>query len=109
MKWLLDENLSYRIVRLIPDHVSVTSCARAGLLNTDDRTVWRWAVANGMLLVTKDDDFRQAAIVQGPPLKVVWLNVGNAGTDRIAHLLLDHLDQIQAFNDNPDASLLVVG
>ncbi len=109
MKWLLDENLSHRIVRLIPDPVIVTSCTKAGLLNADDRAVWRYAATNGMMLVTKDDDFRQLAIVQGPPPKVVWLNVGNAGTDQIARLLLNHLDQIQAFDKDPDASLLVVG
>lgn len=109
MKWLLDENLSHRIAPLLAAHVIVTSCDRAGLLSANDRAIWKYAAANDMLLVTKDDDFRQLAIVQGPPPKVIWLNVGNARTDRIAQLLLIHLDQIQAFANDPVASLLVVG
>ena len=85
MKWLLDENLSYRIVRLIPKRVNVTSCTKAGLLSAEDRDLWRYAAANNMIVVTKDDDFRQLAMVHGPPPKVVWLNVGNAPPQLIHH------------------------
>ncbi|MGQ0595384.1 MAG: DUF5615 family PIN-like protein [Gammaproteobacteria bacterium] len=38
-------------------------------------------------MVSKDNDFRQMSFVKGPPPKVIWLSVGNAGTDAIARLL----------------------
>jgi predicted nuclease of predicted toxin-antitoxin system len=37
--------------------------------------------------VSKDTDFRERSYVEGSPPKVVWLDVGNAGTDAIEELL----------------------
>jgi predicted nuclease of predicted toxin-antitoxin system len=45
----------------------------------------------------------------GPPPKVVWLAVGNAGTLAIAMLLEAAKGRIQRFVDDPEESLLVLG
>lgn len=109
MKLLLDENLSYRIVRLISAKVEVVHCSAVTLLHASDRGMWEYAAANQLLLVTKDDDFRQLAVKEGFPPKIVWLNVGNARTTEIAQLLLNHLKHLEAFANDPDSSLLVLG
>lgn len=108
MKWLLDENLSFRLIRLLPASVVVETCSQVGLCGADDLAVWRYAAAYDLLLITKDDDFRQLAIIHGPPPKVVWLSVGNSSTDQIAILLVNHFEHIQSFAADPDASLLVI-
>ncbi len=52
-----------------------------------DTVIWNYARENGYTIVSKDNDFRQRAFLDGPPPKVVWLSVGNAGTDRIATVI----------------------
>jgi predicted nuclease of predicted toxin-antitoxin system len=39
---------------------------------------------------------------------VIWLSVGNAGTDAIAELLAARRERVQAFLSDPEASLLVL-
>jgi hypothetical protein len=43
--------------------------------------------AQGLLIVSKDTDFRERSYVEGFPPKIIWLDVGNAGTAAIAELL----------------------
>jgi predicted nuclease of predicted toxin-antitoxin system len=59
-------------------------------------------------IVSKDNDFRQLSFLHGPPPKVVWLAVGNAGTDVIADLLERHRSDMEAFDATPEESLLVL-
>jgi len=37
--------------------------------------------------VSKDTDFRERSFVEGFPPRIIWLDVGNAGTRSIADLL----------------------
>ena len=60
------------------------------------------------MIVTKDDDFRQLSFLRGAPPKVVWLVVGNAGTERIAELLEDRRKVIETFATNADEALLLL-
>ena len=41
---------------------------------------WEYAHKEGFAIVSKDTDFRERSYVEGAPPKVVWLDVGNAGT-----------------------------
>ena len=107
MKLLFDENLSRRLVNLLatefpgsshPDLVEMRGSTDAG--------VWAYARQHGFTLVSKDNDFRQRAFLYGPPPKVIWLSVGNAGTQIIANLLRSRTSQIQEFAGDPDEGLL---
>lgn len=73
-----------------------------------DKAVWDYAGFHGYAIVSKDNDFRQLSFLHGPPPKVVWLSVGNAGTDDIGELLESSVDAIQAFLQDPEAGLLVL-
>jgi hypothetical protein len=39
---------------------------------------------------------------------VIWLDVGNAGTDAIADLLTVEHPRVEAFHSNPEEALLVL-
>jgi len=109
VKLLLDENLSYRLVAqlaiVFPGSQQVDS---VGLHSRTDIEIWNFAGNNGFTIVTKDDDFRQRSFLSGAPPKVVWLSVGNARTQRIARLLVDSSQVIEAFFRDPDDSLLIL-
>jgi predicted nuclease of predicted toxin-antitoxin system len=109
LKLIFDENLSPRLPHLVapeyPDSVHVRS---VGLLGATDRQIWDHARANGFAIVTKDTDFRERSLVEGAPPKVIWLDVGNAGTAAIASLLRQELQRIQAFETDSEASVLIL-
>ena len=110
MKLLLDENLSYRLVaRLAAAFPGTASVDQVGLRGRPDTAIWDYAARQGFVVVSKDDDFRQLSFFRGHPPKVIWLVVGNAGTDLIAELLLRSKSLIATFVDQTEDALLTLG
>jgi predicted nuclease of predicted toxin-antitoxin system len=109
VKLLFDQNLSRKLVDQLqhefPDSIHVTA---VGLGTATDRELWQFAREHGFAIVSKDSDFRQLAFLYGPPPKVIWLRVGNASTAGALQVILDHLDDVLAFDETADAALLVV-
>ena len=109
MKLLLDENLSPRLIELLAaDFPETTHIERLRMRGATDAAIWAYARANGYTIVSKDNDFRQYAFLYGPPPKVVWLSVGNAGTAAIADLIRSQAKPIRTFDADPQQSLLVL-
>lgn len=109
MKLLLDENLSVRLIRALTTVYPGSSHPELlGLRGTSDTTLWRLAKADGFILVSKDDDFRQRSLLLGHPPKVVWLGVGNTTTQAVADLLIRSTAQIAAFSNDLQAALLIL-
>ncbi|HEX8180378.1 MAG TPA: DUF5615 family PIN-like protein [Pyrinomonadaceae bacterium] len=107
MKLLFDENLSPQLVRLLvdlfPDSIHVRD---AGLQAADDPSVWEYAKANDLIIVSKDSDLHQRSFVFGHPPKVVWVRLGNCSTSDVARLLRQHVATISTFYDDSYASFL---
>ena len=109
MKLLLDENLSPRLVqRLASDFPGSDHVDALGLHGKSDADVWAHARQHGFVIVSKDDDFRQMSFLHGSPPKVVWLTVGNSGTDVIGLLLRNNKARIAALVEDPEESLLIL-
>jgi predicted nuclease of predicted toxin-antitoxin system len=58
--------------------------------------------------VSKDEDFRQRSLYAGAPPKIVWLQVGNAGTAVVASLLRDQRPRLLAFEREEESALLIL-
>lgn len=109
MKLLLDENLSPRLVELLAaDFPDSTHIERLKMRGATDAAIWSYARDNGFAIVSKDNDFRQHAFLYGPPPKVIWLSVGNAGTAAITRLIETQAATIRAFDNDAEQSLLVL-
>ena len=88
MKLLFDQNLSFRLCQLLDDiFPQSTQTGLVGLARADDLTVWNYAGAEGLTLVSLDSDFADLAALRGPPPKVIWLRFGNLPTDAVAGIL----------------------
>ncbi len=109
MKLLLDENISPKLAislsDLYPESLHVRNIA---LARSDDLTVWKYAKANGFVIVSKDSDFEQYSLLWGHPPKVVWIRLGNCSTQEIEELLRSHSVIIHTFNEDPIESLLLL-
>lgn len=109
MKLLLDQNLSFRLIRLLQAHFPETFHVRDfGFSQADDLSVWEFARSKGFTIVSKDADFHQLAFVKGAPPKVVWIQRGNCSTDQIADLLIKHHIAIQSMIDNEESTFLAL-
>lgn len=110
MKLLWDQNLSPRLVNsladLFPDSMHVRDLAMA---RADDDRVWAFAAKHGCARVSKDSDFVQRALLQGPPPETIWLRCGNCSTDTIESLLREHHASLCDFLEDEAASCLVLG
>jgi predicted nuclease of predicted toxin-antitoxin system len=106
---LFDENLSHRLIRrLEAEYPQSEHVELVGLKGHVDLAVWEYAARHGAAIVSKDNDFRQLSFFRGHPPKVIWLSVGNAGTDAIARLQAASHQRVQAFLRDPEESLLVL-
>lgn len=109
MKLLFDANLSSRLLRRLAEAFPESQHVdQVRLISKTDHAVWDWAAYRGLTIVSKDNDFRQLSFLKGPPPKVIWLSVGNAGTDAIGDLLARSRDRIAAFLEAPEEGLLVL-
>jgi len=109
VKLLFDANLSPALVgRLAGAFPESTHIRDIGLREAPDEAIWDYAKLNGMAIVSKDSDFRERSFVEGFPPKVIWLDVGNAGTTKVASLLQRERGRIEEFNASADSSLLVL-
>lgn len=109
MKLLFDENLSPRLVRMVavgyPGSVHVRDVDLKGHVDDD---LWQYAQNSGLVIVSKDTDFRDRSYVEGFPPKVIWLDVGNAGTEAVAQLLAAERNRATQFEADKEASMLIL-
>ena len=109
MKLLVDQNLAPALVARLADLFPGSRHVREeGLASSDDKAVWDYAKAGGFSIVSKDGDFRQLSFLYGSPPKVVWLRLGNRSTAQIEAIIRAHEPDLEAFNADPVASMLVV-
>lgn len=54
-----------------------------GLLECSDRQIWDYAVTNGAVIITKDEDFAIRASVSKAPPPIVWVRIGNCPNARL--------------------------
>ena len=60
------------------------------------------------MIVSKDSDFQQRAVLWGHPPKVVWVRLGNCSTTDVSDLLRIRLADLLAFEADPVASFLAL-
>ncbi|PYR87478.1 MAG: hypothetical protein DMF84_31625 [Acidobacteria bacterium] len=80
--------MSQRLVGILAEEFrDSTHVTDIGLRGMEDARIWTHARAHGFAIVSKDSDFRERSYVEGFPPKVIWLDVGTAGTAAIGELL----------------------
>ncbi len=84
MKLLFDENLSHHLVDRLADAYPGSQHVRdLGMKSAPDRIVVGYAELMGMVLVTKDADFDDLALLGGERARVLRLDLGNCTTDEV--------------------------
>ena len=109
MKLLLDQNISYRLVKKIESLFPGTQQVKAlGLENKADRLIWEFAKKEGFIIATFDSDFYDLSLTRGHPPKIIWIKSANITTSNLERLLSAKSTHIQNFADDADLSCLEI-
>jgi predicted nuclease of predicted toxin-antitoxin system len=108
MKLLFDENLSHKLPGLVADAFPNSRHVRElGLKGRTDEDIWDFAKANGFVVISKDKDFYQRALLHGAPPKFVWLGLGNCTRNDLLALIRRHERDILGFATAPESVLIL--
>lgn len=109
MKRLFDQNLSYKLAaQLAAEFPGSVHVGNVGLARAADPLVGSQAAAQGFVIVSKDVDFQQRALLMGHPPKVIWVRLGNCLTASVATLLRSHHATLLAFEADPSAAFIAL-
>jgi predicted nuclease of predicted toxin-antitoxin system len=98
MKLLLDQNISYRVIKqLRPYFEEIHYVAEFGLTDALDFKIWEFAKLNGFTVVTFDEDFYNIQLIKGFPPKIIWFKTGNISKQQFIDFLIAQRDMIHSF------------
>ena len=98
MSFILDQNISYRVIGLISKYfTNVKHVRQLGLVDASDEEIWLYAKLNECTIITFDSDFIDFAILRNAPPQIIWLRFGNASNNKIADKLIANSSVINDF------------
>ena len=98
MRLLIDQNLSYRLVRLLaPLFPGTEHVSRVGLMSRRDSLIWEYARQHEFVILSQDEDFLDLSVLRGAPPKVILLCTGNLPSQRVAELITSQ--QLRIYTD----------
>ena len=107
MKLLLDHNLSHKLVSRLGDVFPDSSQTRLlSFSRAADPEIWFYARTHNFVIVSKDNDFAELAILRGAPPKVVWLRIGNCSSAAVERLLRNNISLIEQLVADPERVVL---
>ena len=102
MKILLDANISWKLISKLKSIFG--ECAHVDLIGLDvpveDIDIWNYALDNGYIIITKDNDFVDLLEINGFPPKVVLLKTGNNSSQALMELLENVKPMIEDLEKN---------
>jgi predicted nuclease of predicted toxin-antitoxin system len=97
VKFLIDNQLPHLLATWFTSHGhEAFHVLDVSLAQAKDRSIWDYAEAKGIVLVTKDHDFSQWASVPDSNVRVVWVRLGNCRTKTLLAAFDSLLPQILA-------------
>lgn len=74
--------------------------------NTKDSEIASYVDDNELILITKDQDFRNSFLVNHRPKKLVKINLGNISNNELLNILENNLDRIAEINTQSDSFMI---
>ena len=109
MKFLIDNNLSYKIIGSLDESFLGSVHVRGlGLSQASDIEIWEYAKNNGFTILTQDSDFIDLIAVKGIPPKCVYISLGNSQTMKIISLLNLQKHKIREFVSHETDQYLII-
>ena len=110
MKFLLDANLSWRLVKKLQNQYPETiHVNQTGLQSpADDNDIWEFAKRLNFVILTFDEDYLNLSLRFGHPPKVVLLKSFHQTSQTVIDLLTSYPKKIEDFYESIDDGLLQI-
>ncbi len=109
MKLLLDQNLSFRMLKNLQEFFPGSKHVKDfGLTGDNDEDIWNFSAKNSFIIVSKDDDFLYRSFLRGHPPKTIHIQCGNSSTEVILNMILKNYSVIAGFSEHEEESLLIL-
>ena len=100
MKFICDVHISYKLVRHLID-LGFETLHVNSLLNkwyTHDHEISTFADLHDLILITKDNDFKNSFFVQKTPRKLIKVSLGNVSNQNLIKIISENIGAIQKLN-----------
>jgi predicted nuclease of predicted toxin-antitoxin system len=110
VKLLLDENLSWRMIKqLTPIFAEVVHASELKIKQpADDISIWDYAKKNGFTILSKDDDFEKIVLLRKAPPKLIHLKTYNLDTKKLVDLILENKYKIIEFVNSDENEIFEI-
>lgn len=105
MRLIADENISWRLKKLIPAWDILPSDEVKFGKRPTDLMIWQFAKANNYTILMFDEDFFELQNLFSYPPKIIWLRTGNVSTAEIASLLINLKKEMDDFIINDELGI----
>lgn len=101
MKFLCDVHISYKLNKYLiaKGFESVHIYFILEKWTTKDSKIYQYADENNLIVITKDQDFRNSYIFQNTPKKLIRVVLGNISNHKLLDLFERHLNLIVSLKD----------
>lgn len=95
MKFLVDAQLPPALAQWLREAGHDAQAVReVGLREAEDGAIWRYAQAQGQVVITKDEDFAQRAQTGAAGPVIVWLRLGNTSNAALRAWLVPQMPKL---------------
>jgi len=108
MRLIADENISWRLKKLLPEWDILPSNEIKPAQRLTDLLIWKFAKANQYHILTFDEDFSDIQNIFSYPPKIIWLRTGNITTTEIAVLPIKYEADIDHFTDSDELGIFEI-
>jgi predicted nuclease of predicted toxin-antitoxin system len=110
VKLVLDENLSWRIIKkLLPFFEEVIHASDIKIPKpANDISIWNFAKKNGFTIISKDDDFEKIVLLRKAPPKLIYLKTYNLDTNKLVDLIIENKDKIIEFGNSDENDIFEI-
>jgi predicted nuclease of predicted toxin-antitoxin system len=110
MRFLCDVHISIKISKTIEELGYFSKHVNQILqgYHTKDADISKYADDYNLILITKDQDFRNSYLLSKTPKKLLKINLGNISNDRLLLLIENNLEKIIELSNESDSFMIEV-
>jgi predicted nuclease of predicted toxin-antitoxin system len=89
VKFLIDAQLPPNLAKTLREIGSDAIAVReVGLRDASDHDIWRYALQESLVIITKDEDFADRCLYEHNHPAIVWVRIGNCSNQALLRWLL---------------------
>ena len=110
MKFLCDVHISIKVAKRITqlgypaEHIN----SILDKWHTKDQDVTRYVDKFNLILITKDQDFRNSYLLNHTPKKLIKINLGNISNKELLQILENHINQIETIHQTNESFMIEI-